>query len=263
MVVHSFFDHRTSTLTYIVHETGVAECVVIDPVLDLDVEKNQTFTESADKVIQYLAQNKLRPKYILETHVHADHLTASAYLKNKYPTAKVVIGRHVDQVQRVFNPKFNIDSNPKDFDVLVKEGDRLEFGSASIEVIETPGHTPACVTYKIGEALFTGDFLFMPDSGTGRCDFPLGSARKLYESVQKVFKFPDSTKIYVGHDYQPGGRSLQFQTTVGEEKQKNIHVKEGVSAAEYVQFRETRDKTLSAPKLLEPSLKVNLRAGRS
>ena len=262
MIIQSFFDSRTNTLTYIVHEQGNPQCVVIDPVLDYDAEKDQVFAESADKVIQYLESNKLQLKYILETHVHADHLTASDLLKSRYPTALVVIGRHVGKVQEVFNSKLRLQSKPSDFDLLVKEGDTLPFSSLKIEVIETPGHTPACVTYKIGDALFTGDFLFMPDAGTGRCDFPLGSAADLYRSVQKIFQFPDSTRIFVGHDYQPGGRALKFETTVGEQKASNIHVKSGVTETEYIQFREERDKTLSPPKLLEQSLKLNLRAGR-
>lgn len=262
MVIKSFFDSRTSTLTYVVHEEKNPQCVVIDPVLDYELEQDNIFTESADKVIQYLEFNKLQLKYILETHVHADHLTASDFLKVRYPTALVVIGQNVKKVQDVFNPKFGLTTKPSDFDILVKEGDVLPFASMKIEVIETPGHTPACVTYKINEALFTGDFLFMPDSGTGRCDFPLGSASALYQSVQKIFRLPDSTRIFVGHDYQPGGRNLKFETTVGEQKSANVHVHSGVSETEYVKFRGERDKTLSEPKLLEPSLRVNLKAGR-
>ena len=263
LTVQHFFDSRTSTLTYVVHTQGQKECVVIDPVLDFDLEKMKIFTESADQLIQYLEQHGLVPRYILETHVHADHMTASAYLKSKYHEAKVVIGHHVDRVQDVFNLmlRLNPKARPESFDLLVKEGDVLEVGKLQVEVIETPGHTPACVTYKIGSMLFTGDFLFMPDSGTGRCDFPLGSAAQLYESVHKIFKQPPETKIYVGHDYQPGGRALMFETTVGEQRQKNIHLRDGVSEREYIDFRETRDKSLSAPKLLIPSLQVNLRAG--
>ena len=249
-------------MTYVVHEENNPQCVVIDPVLDYETEQDSVFTESADKVINYLEINKLQLKYILETHVHADHLTASDFFKVRYPTAMVVIGQNVKKVQEVFNPKLNLKSKPSDFDILVKEGDVLPFASLKIEVFETPGHTPACVTYKIGDALFTGDFLFMPDSGTGRCDFPLGSASDLYKSVQKIFALPDSTRIFVGHDYQPGGRGLKFETTVGEQKSANIHVHAGVNEAEYIQFRTERDKTLSAPKLLEPSLKVNLKAGK-
>lgn len=249
-------------MTYIVHEQDNPQCVVIDPVLDYEADQDNVFTESADKLIHYLESNKLQIKYVLETHVHADHLTAADFLKVRYPTALVVIGRHVDKVQNVFNQKLQVNSKPSDFDILVKEGDVLPFASLKIEVIETPGHTPACVTYKIGDALFTGDFLFMPDSGTGRCDFPLGSAAELYRSAQKIFALPDETRIFVGHDYQPGGRVLKFETTVGEEKSSNIHLHSGISEAEYIQFRETRDKTLAAPKLLEPSLKVNLKAGR-
>lgn len=263
LVIKSFFDSRTSTLTYVVHAQDDLKCVIVDPVLDLDLESQKTFTESADKVIQYLNEQKLQPQYILETHVHADHLTGSAYFKTKFPSVDVVIGRHVNQVQEVFNSKLGVESKPSDFDILVADGDVLLAGRMKIEVIETPGHTPACVTYKIGDCLFTGDFIFMPDSGTGRCDFPLGSAAKLYESVQKIFALPDYTKIYVGHDYQPGGRPLKFETSVGEEKKNNIHLKNGISAAEYIKFREERDKTLSPPKLLEPSLKVNLRAGKA
>lgn len=262
MNVQHFYDTRTNTLTYIVFKNPNSDCVVIDPVLDLDVENNKVYWESAEKLVQFIEKNQLTLKYILETHVHADHLTASAYLKAKYPAAKVVIGSHVDQVQNVFNSKLNIEAKTSDFDILVKEGDRLDFDGSFVEVIETPGHTPACVTYKIEDNLFTGDSLFMPDSGTGRCDFPLGSASKLYESIMKIFKLPSYTKIFVGHDYQPGGRALRFETSVGEQISGNIHLKNGVSEKDYVQFREGRDKTLSAPKLLEPSLKVNLRAGR-
>ncbi len=262
MIIQSFFDSRTNTLTYVVHAEKNPQCVVIDPVLDYEFEQDSVFTESADKLIQYLESNKLQLKYILETHVHADHLTAADFLRVRYPTAMVVIGQHVDKVQKVFNAQLGLTSKTADFDLLVKEGDVLPFSSLKVEVIETPGHTPACVTYKIGDALFTGDFLFMPDSGTGRCDFPLGSAVDLYQSVQKIFALPDSTRIFVGHDYQPLGRVLRFQTTVGEQKASNIHVHAGVSESEYVKFREERDKTLPAPKLLEPSLKVNLKAGK-
>lgn len=262
MVVQEFFDPRTNTLTYIVYNQDQSSCLIIDPVLDLNTETNTTFTESADKLIAYLQQNNLQPQYILETHVHADHLTSSAYLKSKFPLAKIVIGRGVSKVQEVFNPKFGLKSTPFDFDLLVKDGDRFDTGELKVEVLETPGHTPACVTFKIQDCLFTGDVLFMPDSGTGRCDFPLGSAGVLYQSIQKIYALPESTKIYVGHDYQPEGRALMFKTTVGEQKSKNIHLNAGVSKDQYVQFRESRDKALSPPKLLEPSLRVNLRAGR-
>ncbi len=265
MQIETFYDPRTYTLTYIVFDPATKDAVVIDPVLDYDPLAVSVHTESVDKVMKYIDDQGLKLHCILETHAHADHLSASQTLKDKYGAA-VVIGQAITAVQEVFKGVFNLPegftTDGKQFDRLVSDGEVFQAGSMPISVIATPGHTPACVTYKIGDALFTGDTLFMPDFGTGRCDFPKGSAADLYDSIQKLYALPDDTRVFVGHDYQPGGRDLAFETTIGQSKRENIQLKGETTKDQFVHFRTERDKTLSPPVLLFPSVQVNVDAGR-
>lgn len=264
--IQHFFDPATSTLTYVVHDPKTLDAVVIDPVWDYDPAASKLSTKSMDQVVAYIKENKLTPHYVMETHAHADHLSSSQLFKNIFPGIKVAIGERITEVQKIFKPVFNMPKDfnvfGADFDVLLKEGETLAAGSLKIKTFFTPGHTPACASYLIDDALFTGDAVFMPDSGTGRCDFPAGSAESLYDSVHgKIYNLPDSTRVFVGHDYQPNGRELKFETSVAEQKEKNIQLKAHTSKAEFVEFRTKRDATLSAPKLLLPSIQINIRAG--
>lgn len=263
--IKDFFDKNTSTMTYVVFDPSTRDAVIIDPVLDYDPASGRVWGESVHKVVTYVKENQLKPHMVCETHVHADHLTGAQLLKKSYPQIKVSIHENIKIVQetfqKIFNlPKFRADGHQ--FDMLVKDNQVFNAGSLQIKVMNTPGHTPACLSYLIEDALFTGDSIFMPDSGTGRCDFPNGSAEMLYHSIKnKVYSLPDSTRIFVGHDYQPGGRELRFQTTVGEQKKNNIHVKADTTLESFVEFRTARDKTLAAPRLLLPSIQVNMDAG--
>jgi len=259
-----FYDPRTFTLTYVVYEGN--DAVVIDPVLDYDPLSSTTSTESLQKVTAFLEEKKLKLHLVFETHAHADHLSGSQYLKKRYG-ANVVIGHRITEVQSTFKGVFNLDPDfPVDgrqFDKLVKEGDTLRAGALEIGVIETPGHTPACVTYKIDDAVFTGDALFTEDYGTGRCDFPLGSADDLYVSVhEKLYGLPDATRVFVGHDYQPDGREVRWETTIGLSKSANVQLKKETPKGDFVRFRNERDARLAAPKLLYPSVQINIDAGR-
>jgi glyoxylase-like metal-dependent hydrolase (beta-lactamase superfamily II) len=227
MEIRAFYHQSTSTLTYAVWDSKTRDAVIIDPVLDYDPAASVTWTESVEEVIGWLNQEKLKLHYVLETHAHADHLSGSQVLKRACPNVKVAIGRRIILVQEVFKQVFgfaqDFPTNGRQFDVLLEEGEPLLAGSLAIETLFTPGHTPACTTLKVGDAMFTGDALFMPDSGSGRCDFPGGSANDLYDSItQRIYTQPDSMRIFVGHDYQPGGRELRYQTTVGEQKQRNV-----------------------------------------
>ncbi len=264
--IQHFFDSATFTLTYVVHDPLTLDAVIIDPVWDYDPATSKLSTQSMDQVVAYIKENKLQPHFVLETHAHADHLSSSQLFKDIFPGIKVAIGERITDVQKLFKPVFNMPKDfnvfGTDFDVLLKENDILKAGSLSIKTFFTPGHTPACASYLIEDALFTGDALFMPDSGTGRCDFPAGSAEALYDSItKKIYTLPDETRIFVCHDYQPQGRELQYQTTVGEEKAKNIQLKAETTKDQFVEFRTKRDATLSAPKLLLPSIQINIRAG--
>ncbi|MNK07394.1 putative metallo-hydrolase [compost metagenome] len=263
--IQHFFDAATSTLTYVVHDLETRDAVVIDPVWDYDPASGQLSTQSMMPVVSYLKEHNLRPHYIMETHAHADHVSSSQLFKNFFPEIKVAIGENITKVQKVFQEVFHLNDlhvDGRDFDVLLKDGEILTAGSLSIKTLFTPGHTPACSSYLIEDALFSGDALFMPDSGTGRCDFPLGSAEDLFNSIsQRIYSLPASTRIFVGHDYQPQGRELRFESSVAEQKEKNIQLKAQTSREEFVQFRTQRDATLSAPKLLLPSIQVNIRAG--
>lgn len=265
MEIKSFYDSRTSTLSYVVYDSTTRDAVVIDPVLDYDPKSSKTWTESADALIKFVKENDLQLHYILETHAHADHLSGSQIVQQAFPDAKIGVGERITEVQKVFKDVFDLPADfPTDgrqFDVLLSEDEPLQVGSLTIETIFTPGHTPACVTYKVEDALFTGDVMFMPDMGTGRCDFPGGSAEDMYESVQKLYKLPDATRMFVGHDYQPGGRETKWETTVAAQKADNIQIPAGRSKEEFVKFRTERDAGLEAPQLLFQSVQVNVDAG--
>ena len=264
--VKTFFDPATFTLTYIVYDQETKDAIVIDPVLDYDPAGSKIEKVSLEKVLDFLENENLNLRYILDTHAHADHLSGSAQLKKNYPNAKIGIGENIKKVQETFSDIYNLKDfnvNGVQFDELFKDGEEVSAGSISFKIINTPGHTPACISYHIEDKVFTGDALFMPDFGTGRCDFPMGSAKDLYHSVhEKLYSLPDETEIYVGHDYQPGGRALEFKTTVKESKVKNIHIKAETSEEEFVEFREKRDKTLSPPRLLLPSIQINIDGGK-
>ena len=265
MKVRSFFHQDTYTFSYVIYDEKSKDAVIIDPVLDFDYASSTYDDYSTKELIEFIESNGLKIHFILETHVHADHMTSSQILKKKYPHAKLGISQHIVKVQETCKMIFNLESFKADgsqFDLLLKEGEVLIAGALSIECIETPGHTPACISYKIENSLFTGDSLFMPDFGTGRCDFPLGSAEVLYNSIfNKIYKLSDDIKVFVGHDYQPGGRELRHQTTIKESKEENIHIRENTTRDEFVKFRNSRDKLLKAPKLLLPSIQINMDAG--
>lgn len=265
MQTKAFFDPRTSTLTYVVWDEATQDAVVIDPVLDYDAIAVRVYDESLQAVSAFIDAQGLHLKLILETHAHADHLSGSQRLKARYG-APVAIGAEITQVQTVFKGVFNLDAafavDGSQFDRLLNDGEVFRAGGLQIEAINTPGHTPACVTYKIADAVFTGDTMFMPDFGTGRCDFPAGSAEQLYDSVvKKLYTLPDETRVFVGHDYQPGGRELAYETTIGAAKAQNIQLKGHTTKQEFVAFRSARDKTLRPPVLLFPSVQVNIAAG--
>lgn len=265
--VQEFFDRNTWTLTYVVWDQKTNDAVVIDSVLDYDQASSKTSEESAQVLIQFLKDKKLNLHFILETHAHADHLSGSQVIQKQFPQARIAIGEKITTVQEIFKGIFNLPMDFKtdgsQFDRLLKDGEVFKAGTLEIKVIATPGHTPACVSYVIGENVFVGDALFMPDYGTGRCDFPAGSAQELYRSIHgRLYELPDTTKVYTGHDYLPNGRSLRFMATLAEEKRENIHLKYHTTEAEFVKFRTERDKTLGAPKLLLPSIQVNVDAGR-
>lgn len=267
MKIKHFFDKDTFTLTYVVYDEKTKDAVIIDPVLNYEPQASHYTTEAADEVRDFVTENILKVHYIMETHAHADHLTGAQILKSYYPEAKMAIGKHITKVQGTFKHVFNFkDFNESgvQFDVLLDEGEPVYAGSLKIEVLFTPGHTPACSSYVINdEAVFTGDALFIEDFGTGRCDFPGGSAEQMYDSVtQKLFTLPDDMAVYVGHDYQPGGRELRFSSTIGVEKKQNKQLNAGMTKEEFVKFRTERDATLTAPRLLLQSLQVNIDAGK-
>lgn len=265
MEVQHFFDPVTFTLTYLVSDPETRDAVVIDPVLNFDQPSGKISTTSADAVIAEIVRLKLKPHFILETHAHADHLSGSQIFKLRFPDVRVAISERILGIQKVFRDKLLVKSvldEGKDFDYLFKDGETLRAGSLTFRIIPTPGHTPACSSFLFGVSLFTGDALFMPDYGTGRCDFPGGSAEELFHSVNRLYELPDETIVYVGHDYQPGNRELRFRTTIGESKSENIQLKAGTKKAEFVTLREARDRSLKAPLLLYPSLQVNIVAGK-
>ena len=263
--VTSFFDPTTNTYSYVVRDPASQACVIIDSVLDYDPASGRTNTASVEKIVAFVREQQLTVEWLLETHVHADHLSAAPYLKQQLG-GKLAIGAQITTVQQVFGEIFNADAqfatDGSQFDRLLNEGDILSVGELSVQVMHTPGHTPACLSYVIGDAVFVGDTLFMPDYGTARCDFPGGDARTLYASIQRLFELPDNTRVFMCHDYKAPGRDEYCnETTVAAERQTNIHVREGISADEFVVMRTERDATLSMPTLILPSVQVNMRAG--
>ncbi len=263
--ITSFFDEATNTISYIVCDPNGSSCAIIDSVLDFDFASGRTDTRSADKLINFVKENKLDVQWLLESHVHADHLSAAPYIQMEVG-GKIGIGSHITDVQETFGKIFNegteFQRDGSQFDKLFVEGDTFHIGQLRGDVLHTPGHTPACMTYVIGDAAFVGDTLFMPDFGTARCDFPGGSSENLFSSIQKILTLPDSTRIFVGHDYKaPGREHYAWETTVGEQKKKNIHIKSGKSKEDFVKLRDERDAKLAMPKLIVPSLQINMRAG--
>ncbi len=263
--VIDFFDEGTNAASYIVKDPSSKKCAIIDSVLDFDVVSGSIKTEFADKLVNRINELDLEVDWVIETHVHADHLSAAPYLAKKF-SAKIAIGSNINVVQKLFGKIFNAGTefqmDGSQFDVLFEEGDTFEIGNMIAEVIHTPGHTPACVTYVIGNAAFIGDTLFMPDFGTARADFPGGSATDLYNSIQKILALPKNTRLFLCHDYKaPGRDEFCWETTVSEQISRNIHVGGGKSESEFVKFRTERDKMLGMPKLIIPSIQVNMRAG--
>ena len=268
MQIEGFFDPATWTISYIVLDTATQQCAIIDSVLDYDPKSGRTATASADKLIHRVRELGASVQWILETHVHADHLSAAPYLKQQLD-GKVGIGQNISKVQTVFGKLFNagesFERDGSQFDHLFADDERFLIGTLGCRALHTPGHTPACMTYVIRDqaesTAFVGDTLFMPDYGTARCDFPGGDARTLYRSINKVLSLPPETRLYMCHDYQPGGRELQFVTTVAEQRERNIHVRDGIGEEEFVAMRNVRDAKLEMPTLLLPSVQVNMRAG--
>ncbi|MEZ5921643.1 MAG: MBL fold metallo-hydrolase [Parvularculaceae bacterium] len=263
--IKTFFDEPTFTATHVVSDPETKKAAIIDSVLDYDAAAARTNTKAADVVIDYVKEQGLEIEWILETHVHADHLSAAPYLKQKLG-GKTAIGANITTVQNVFGDIFNAEKefarDGRQFDALFEDGATFKIGTIDAKVIHTPGHTPACVTYVIGDAAFVGDTLFMPDFGTARCDFPGGDAATLYQSIQKLFELPDETRLFLCHDYKaPGRDAYAWETTIGAEREKNIHVGGGAAEDEFVKMRTTRDATLSMPKLILPSVQVNMRGG--
>ena len=265
-VIHAFFDEPTNTISYLVGDPGTRQAAVIDPVLDYDHKSGKANVSSADAILKKASDEGFTIAIVLETHVHADHLSGAPYIKLK-TGAKVAIGERIREVQKIFRPVFNatdVSGTGSEFDMLFKDGDTFTIGDLRGEVIATPGHTPACISYKIEDAVFVGDTLFMPDYGTARADFPGGDARELYRSIRKLLSLPRQTRLFMCHDYLPkqGRDHYAWETTVGEEIDRNVHVHQGVSEEEFVHMRTSRDATLSAPTLLMPSIQVNMRAGK-
>ena len=264
--VKAFFDTATNTVSYVVKDPEGQSCAIIDSVLDFDYAAGETRTQSADEVIAYVRENDLRVDWILETHVHADHLSAAPYIQEQIG-GKIGIGTQITVVQDTFGKVFNegteFQRDGSQFDQLFSDGDTLMIGQLRCDVMHTPGHTPACLTYVIGDCAFVGDTLFMPDFGTARCDFPGGSSEMLYESIQRILTLPDATRIFVGHDYKaPGRDEFAWETSVAEEKARNVHVGGAASKEAFIEMRDARDATLKKPALIIPSLQVNMRAGQ-
>lgn len=262
--VQAFFDHATNTVSYLVHDPDTKKAAIIDPVLDFTPRNGRIATTSADALLTAAAGQGLDIIYVLETHAHADHLSAAHHLR-EVTGAPIVIGAQITEVQKIFGALFEADDVTHDgaaFDHLLQDGDMLPLGNLTIHALHTPGHTPACVTYVIGDAAFVGDTMFMPDYGTARADFPGGSAHMLYGSIRKILDLPPETRIFVGHDYLPEGRSeFAWETTVADQRADNVHMHDGISEGEFIAMRTARDKSLDAPQLILPSLQVNIRAG--
>lgn len=261
--VASFFHTDSHTFSYVVHDPASGEAAVIDPVLDYDPDTGAFGTGSLQPVLAHVRERNLQVRWLLETHAHADHVSAGRWLKQQWPRARLAMGSGIVQVQRTFAPRYalQVPTDGSQFDHLFADGERFALGALQGEVIAVPGHTSDSVAYRIGDALFTGDSLFMPDAGTARCDFPGGDAAQLYRSIQRLLALPDSTRVFICHDYGPGGRAVANETTVGEQHARNIHLRHGVSEAEFVATRQARDATLAEPKLMEPSVKANIQGG--
>ncbi len=262
--VTAFFDEQTNTVSYVVKDPNSTSCAVIDSVMDIDYAAGRISYGSADKIIAFVTKNGLHVEWLIETHAHADHLSAAPYIQGKLG-GKLGIGENIKIVQEVFGKIFNegteFQRDGSQFDRLFKDGDTYEIGGMSAFAMLTPGHTPACMTHVIGNTAFVGDTLFMPDGGTARADFPGGDARVLYRSIKRVLELPPEMRLFMCHDYGPGGRDIKWETTVAEERTNNIHVRDGVSEDEFVRMREERDRTLALPKLIIPSIQVNIRGG--
>ncbi|MED5250688.1 MAG: MBL fold metallo-hydrolase [Pseudomonadota bacterium] len=264
-IVTHFFDEPTNTFSYVVQDPDSSACAIIDSVLDFDYAAGRTDIRSANQIIAFVREKRLEVAWVLETHVHADHLSAAPYLHDQLG-GKTGIGAHIVEVQEIFGKAFNAGTefarDGSQFDALFNEGDTFTIGSLEGRVLHTPGHTPACLTYVIGDAAFVGDTLFMPDYGTARCDFPGGDASTLYHSIQKVLSLPEQTRLFLCHDYKAPGRELfQHKTSVAEQRKTNVHVHDGISEEEFVKMRTERDATLGMPRLIIPSVQVNMRAG--
>jgi len=264
-LVHGIFDPGTWTVTYVVYEKPGSACAIIDSVLDYDPKSGRTSHTSADKLIEFVKANDLKVAWILETHAHADHLSAAPYLK-QHLGGQTAIGDHIGSVQKVFKGIFNMEDSFKpdgsQFDHLFAEGETITLGSLKGSTLFVPGHTPACVAYQFGDAVFVGDTLFMPDVGTARCDFPGGNAKTLYASTRKILSLPPQTRLFMCHDYPPHGRPVNFETTVAEQKANNIHVHDGISEKDFVEMRTQRDAKLDMPVLILPAVQINIRAGQ-
>ena len=262
--VKAFFDPATWTVSYVVFDAPGGHCALVDSVLDYDPKSGRTRTDSADQLIAFVREQNLMVDWILETHAHADHLSAAPYLR-KHLGGKIAIGGKITQVQNVFKGIFHLEpefaTNGSQFDHLFEDGDTFAIGTLQAQALSVPGHTPACMAYQVGDAVFVGDTLFMPDVGTARCDFPGGNAHTLYQSVRKLLSLPPETRLFMCHDYPPEGRAAQWECTVGDQRARNIHVHDGVSEAEFVAMRTKRDAGLAMPVLILPSVQVNIRAG--
>ena len=262
--VTAFFDDATNTFSYVIEDLETRSCAIIDSVLDLDYASGTISYGGVDRILRFVRDMSLDVKWILETHIHADHLSAAPYLRQQ-TGGKIGIGTHVEKVKKSLGPVFfdssDFDDNNSTFDMLFDDSQELNIGGLNGYVLHTPGHTPACVSYIIGDAVFVGDTLFMPDGGTARADFPGGDARELYHSIKKILTLPPQYRVFVCHDYMPGGRETRYESTVGEQSLKNIHLSSDISEEEYVAMRRARDATLSMPSLILPSIQVNIRAG--
>jgi len=262
--VKAFFDPATWTVSYVVFDAPGGHCALVDSVLDYDPKSGRTRTDSADQLIAFVREQNLMVDWILETHAHADHLSAAPYLRN-HLGGKIAIGGKITQVQNVFKGIFHLEpefaTNGSQFDHLFEDGDTFAIGTLQAQALSVPGHTPACMAYQVGDAVFVGDTLFMPDVGTARCDFPGGNAHTLYQSVRKLLSLPAETRLFMCHDYPPEGREAQWECTVADQRARNIHVHDGVSEAEFVAMRTKRDAGLAMPVLILPSVQVNIRAG--
>jgi len=262
--VQPFFDPATGTVSHVVHAGPCSPCAIVDPVLDYDPRSGKTASHSADRIVDFIREQQLELHWILETHAHADHLSAAPYLRGQLG-GQIAIGAQIRKVQRVFKEVFNLEPafalDGSQFDRLLEDDETLSIGSLQLHAIAVPGHTPACMAYRIGDAVFVGDTLFMPDVGSARCDFPGGSAQALYRSARKLLDLPPATRLFMCHDYPPQGRQAQWECTVADQRARNIHLHDGVTEAEFVAMRTARDKSLEMPTLILPSIQVNIRAG--